>query len=114
MSPFDTLASCEPSQGRRGRRLSLQFEPNTPTALTFADLQKQSLDEEQTLERSARSVSVRRRQTRREVMGRDTEKLEIITSNTSQVPPMANEIGFGSSFVQRILRYLTSPSSSLV
>ncbi|KAJ4474968.1 P-loop containing nucleoside triphosphate hydrolase protein [Lentinula aciculospora] len=95
MSPFDD-SSAIPTQLKapRQRRYSLQFEPATPTGLTFADLQKQGLDEKRALERSAQSVSLRRRQTRREVLGRDAEKLEIITAGASEIPPIVNEIGF--------------------
>ncbi|KAJ3863257.1 P-loop containing nucleoside triphosphate hydrolase protein [Lentinula novae-zelandiae] len=77
----------------RPRRPS-SFEPTTPTGLTFADLQKQGLDEKRALERSAQSVSIRRRQTRREVLGLDAEKLEIVTPIASEATPIVNEIGF--------------------
>ncbi|KAJ3772085.1 P-loop containing nucleoside triphosphate hydrolase protein [Lentinula raphanica] len=95
MSPFDdAVAVPELPRAPRQRRYSLQFEPTTPTALTFADLQKQGLSEKRVLEHSARSVSVRRRQTRREVLGKEGEKLEIVTASTSEIPPIVNEIGF--------------------
>ncbi|KAF8825577.1 hypothetical protein HHX47_DHR6000094 [Lentinula edodes] len=95
MSPFnDAAAVPEQSKAPRQRRYSLQFEPATPTGLTFADLQKQGLDEKRALERSAQSVSIRRRQTRREVLGLDAEKLEIVTPSASEATPIVNEIGF--------------------
>ncbi|GAW08293.1 P-loop containing nucleoside triphosphate hydrolase protein [Lentinula edodes] len=95
MSPFnDAAAVPEQSKAPRQRRYSLQFEPATPTGLTFADLQKQGLDEKRALERSAQSVSIRRRQTRREVLGLDAEKLEIVTPIASEATPIVNEIGF--------------------
>ncbi|KAE9405365.1 P-loop containing nucleoside triphosphate hydrolase protein [Gymnopus androsaceus JB14] len=73
MSPFnDASAVPAPPKARRERRLSLQFEPSTPTSLTFADMQHHGLDEKHALERSAHSVN-------------DADKLEIVTSNTSQI-----------------------------
>ncbi|KAJ3786774.1 P-loop containing nucleoside triphosphate hydrolase protein [Lentinula aff. detonsa] len=95
LSPFDDASSIpEQPKVHRQRRYSLQFEPVTPTGLTFADLQKHGLEEKQALERSARSVSVRRRLTRREVLGMDREKLEIVTPSASEISPIANEVGF--------------------
>lgn len=56
VSPFNHAVPNQ-SLPRRQRRLSLQFEPTTPTNLTFTDIQKQGLEEKHVLERSARSVN---------------------------------------------------------
>ncbi|KIK56442.1 hypothetical protein GYMLUDRAFT_230291 [Collybiopsis luxurians FD-317 M1] len=99
MSPFDDAAAAVPEQPqtRRQRRLSLQFEPTTPTVATFADLQQQqNFNEKRAMEGSATAVGARRKQTRREILGKDVaERLEIVTASTSsQVSHIPNEIGF--------------------